>query len=173
MMEASRRGSEKAGKSANSLRTERIANILGRGMDERGAMAAEGIRSEAYGKGESPVTAATFGGVPPMSVDTLKQVQAADLQGQMRGMNSAQKQMLGEALADRQMPGPKELMMRGGRAVMGAMADEGTKGDIARVGVVTGGVGAITASGAALIDLMKYLTQGREVDAKRDNVLPS
>ena len=173
MMEASRRGSEKAGKSADSLRTERIAGILGRGMAERGAMAAEGIRSEAYGKGESPVTAATFGGLPPMSVDTLKQMQAADVADQMRGMDSAQKQMLGEALADRQMPGPKELIMRGGRAFMGAMADEGTKGDIARVGAVSTGVGAITASGAALIDLMSYLTQGRQVDAEREGVLQS
>ena len=172
-MEASRRGSEKAGKSADSLRTERIADILGRGMAERGAMAAEGIRSEAYGKGESPVTAATFGGLPPMSVDTLKQVQAADVMGQMQSMNSAQKDMLAEALADRQMPGPKELIMRGGRAVMGAMADEGTKGDIARVGAVSTGVGAITASGAALIDLMSYLTQGRQVDAEREDVLRS
>ena len=53
-------------------------------MDERGAMAAEGIRSEAFGKGESPVTAATFGGLPPMSVDTLKQMQAADVQERVR-----------------------------------------------------------------------------------------
>ncbi len=56
---------------------------------------------------------------------------------------------------------------------MDAMADEGTKGDIARAGVVTGGVGAITASGAALIDLMSYLTQGRQVDAEREDVLRS
>ena len=173
MIEKARRAAAKAGQSAESSKQERIAGILGRGMDERAAMSAEGIRSEAYGKGESPVTRAVFDQLPPMSVDTLKQVQAADVMGQMQGMNSAQKQMLGEALADRQMPGPKELIMRGGRAVMDAMADEGTKGDIARVGAVSGGVGAITASGAALIDLMSYLTQGRQVDAEREDVLRS
>ena len=87
---------------------ERIANILGRGMDERGAMAAEGDSLRGvWSKGESPVTAATFGGLPPMSVDTLKQMQAADVMGQMRGMNSAQKQMLGEALADAKWQAPR------------------------------------------------------------------
>ena len=136
-------------------------------------MAAEGIRAEAYGKGESPVTAVTFGGLPPMSVDTLKQVQAADVMGQMRGMKSAQKQALGEALMARQTPGPKEMMLGTGRKVMKAMADEGTRGDIARVGAVSTGVGAITASGAALIDLMNYLTQGQSVDAERENILRS
>ena len=92
----------------------------------------------------------------------------------MRGMNSAQKQMLVKLwlIAQWQVLALM-LIMRGGRAVMGAMADEGTKGDIARVGAVITGVGAITASGAALIDLMNYLTQGREVDQERENVLRS
>ena len=173
MIEKARRAAARAGQSADASKRDRKGDILGRGMAERAAMSAEGIRSEAYGKGESPVTAATFGGLPPMSVDTLKQMQAADVMGQMQGMNSAQKDMLAEALANRQMPGPKELIMRGGRAVMGAMADEGTKGDIARVGAVSGGVGAITASGAALIDLMSYLTQGQQVDAEREDILRS
>ena len=36
-----------------------------------------------------------------------------------------------------------------------------------------GGAGGITASGAALIDLMKYLSQGQQVDAEREDVLQS
>lgn len=173
MIEASRKGAKKAGGEADSLRTERIAAILGRGMDERGAMSAEAIRSEAYGKGESPVTAATFGGLPPMSKESLQNVQAADVADLMKGMNSAQKQQLGEALADRQIQGPKELIMRGGRAVMDAMADEGRKGDVARVGAVTTVAGGLTASGAALVDLMMYMSQGQESAEERGQVLPS
>ncbi|NDB65667.1 MAG: hypothetical protein EB168_08375 [Euryarchaeota archaeon] len=173
MIEASRRGAKRAGDEADSLRTERIAAILGRGMGERGAMSAEAIRSEAYGKGESPVTAATYGGLPPMSRESLQNVQAADIAGLMQQMKSPQKQQLVEALADRQIQGPKELIMRGGRAVMDAMADEGRKGDYARVGAATTVAGGLTASGAALVDLMMYMSQGQESASERDQVLPS
>ena len=173
MIESARKRGGQAAKAEDSLKTERIAKILGRGMDERGAMAAEGIRSEAYGSGASPVTAATYGGLPPMSADSLRSVQSADVADLMQGMNSAQKQQLGEALAGRQMAGPKELIMRGGRAAMNAMADEGRKGDVARVAAVSGVAGGLTASGAALVDLMSFMSQGQEVQSERNEVLPS
>ena len=53
------------------------------------------------------------------------------------------------------------------------LADPGTKGKLSRGAMYAGIAGGITASGAALIDLMKYLSQGQQVDAERENVLPS
>ena len=53
------------------------------------------------------------------------------------------------------------------------MAAEGTKGQISRGMAYAGITGGITASGAALIDLMKFMAQGQSVEAERDNVLPS
>ena len=53
------------------------------------------------------------------------------------------------------------------------MAAEGTRGQISRGAAYAGITGGITASGAALIDLMKFLAQGQSVDAERENVLPS
>ena len=53
------------------------------------------------------------------------------------------------------------------------MAAEGTKGQISRGMAYAGITGGITASGAALIDLMKFMAQGQSVEADRDNVLPS
>ena len=67
----------------------------------------------------------------------------------------------------------REGAARVGAAVMGSLAEEGTRGDIARVGAVSTGVAGLTASGAALIDLMQFLTQGQEVDQERNQVLPS
>ena len=48
-----------------------------------------------------------------------------------------------------------------------------TKGKLSRGAMYAGIAGGITASGAALIDLMKFLTQGQQVDAQRDDVLQS
>ena len=59
------------------------------------------------------------------------------------------------------------------RQVAANNAAPGMKGDLSRAATVAGGVGAITASGAALIDLMSYLTQGQQVDAEREDVLRS
>ena len=53
------------------------------------------------------------------------------------------------------------------------MAAEGTRGQISRGMAYAGITGGITASGAALIDLMKFMAQGQSVEADRDNVLPS
>lgn len=53
------------------------------------------------------------------------------------------------------------------------LSDPGTKGKLSRGAMYAGIAGGITASGAALIDLMKYLSQGQQVDAERENVLSS
>lgn len=52
-------------------------------------------------------------------------------------------------------------------------AAEGLKGDLSRGATAAGIAGGITASGAALIDLMQYLTQGSEVEGEREDVLSS
>ena len=52
-------------------------------------------------------------------------------------------------------------------------AAPGLKGDLSRGATVAGITGGITASGAALIDLMQYLSQGAEVEGERDEVLSS
>ena len=52
-------------------------------------------------------------------------------------------------------------------------AAPGLQGDLSRAATGAAITGGITASGAALIDLMKFLTQGQQVDAQRDDVLRS
>ena len=164
---------------ADAGRVARMDQILGRGMDERAQMAAEGLRAEAR-QGEQvamPVTNAVYEGMvgPQRSLEARRAISGedAELNALINAMQSGQKTSLGEALADRQMPGMREGAARMGASVMGAMADEGTRGDIARVGAVSTGVAGLTASGAALIDLMQFLTQGQEVDQERSQVLPS
>ena len=145
-------------------------------MDERAQMAAEGLRAEARGNQESPMPISyEMYGKDPQALEARRAISGddAELNALMNAMQSGQKTALAGALADRQMPGMREGAARMGASVMGAMADEGTRGDIARVGAVSAGVAGLTASGAALIDLMQFLTQGQEVDQERNQVLPS
>ena len=164
---------------ADAGREARVSDILGRGMDERAQMAAEGLRAEGR-QGEKvamPVTNAVYEGMigPQRSAEARRAISGedAELNALINAMQSGQKTTLAGALADRQMPGAREAASRVGASVMGAMAEEGTKGDIARAGAVSLGVGGITASGAALIDLMQFLSQGQEVNQERNQVLPS
>jgi hypothetical protein len=162
---------------ADAGRVARMDQILGRGMDERAQMAAEGLRAEARGNQASPmpISYEMYGQGPHGSLEARRAISGedAELNALMNAMQSGQKTALAGALADRQMPGMREGAARMGASVMGAMADEGTRGDIARVGAVSTGVAGLTASGAALIDLMQFLTQGQEVDQERSQVLPS
>ena len=66
-----------------------------------------------------------------------------------------------------------DLLDQGLRQLATNNAAYGMKGDLSRVATGAAITGGITASGAALIDLMKFLTQGQQVDAQRDNVLSS
>lgn len=164
---------------ASAGREARVSDILGRGMDERAQMAAEGLRAEGR-QGEKvamPVTNAVYEGMvgPQRSAEARRAISGedAELNALINAMQSGQKTALAGALADRQMPGMREGAARMGASVMGAMADEGTRGDIARIGAVSTGVAGLTASGAALIDLMQFLTQGQEVDQERNQILPS
>jgi len=161
---------------ASAGREARVSDILGRGMDERAQMAAEGLRAEARGNQASPMPISyEMYGQGPQVLEARRAISGedAELNALINAMQSGQKTALAGALADRQMPGMREGAARMGASVMGAMADEGTRGDIARVGAVSTGVAGLTASGAALIDLMQFLTQGQEVDQERNQILPS
>ena len=52
-------------------------------------------------------------------------------------------------------------------------AKRGFEGDLSRGATVAAITGGVTASGAALIDLMSFLTQGQQTENDRDDVLPS
>ena len=52
-------------------------------------------------------------------------------------------------------------------------AKRGLEGDLSRGATVAAITGGVTASGAALIDLMSFLTQGQQTENERDEVLPS
>lgn len=52
-------------------------------------------------------------------------------------------------------------------------AKRGLEGDLSRGATVAAITGGVTASGAALIDLMSFLTQGQQTQNERDEVLPS
>ena len=82
-------------------------------------------------------------------------------------------QAMGAAIARGEGPGLNEQRLRAQQAIAQNMAAEGTRGQIARGLAYSGITGGITASGAALVDLMSYLTQGAQVEGERDQVLPS
>lgn len=174
MIERSARGRDSLQESANSDFQGRVQDIRNQkgGFDVNDV--AEGIRAEARLRKEAatPITSAIYGNAE-MDKDVRLKTSAEneELINQLKGMSG--NVPLAEAMAGRQMPGFREAASRMGASVMGAMAEEGTKGDIARVGAVSLGVGGITASGAALIDLMQFLSQGQEVNQERNQVLPS
>ena len=63
--------------------------------------------------------------------------------------------------------------LRARQAIAQNMGADGTRGQISRGAAYAGMTGGITASGAALVDLMQFMTQGAEVQSERDDVLPS
>lgn len=163
----------------------RLKATMGRSQNDRALAAADIIRRESFRRGDRAKqtrnTRDLFqsmgvpSGQPPLNQESLSKVAAKDLLGRMDQMNSGQRQQMGEAIARAEGPGimTREGLSRAQAQVAGALADTSTRGDIARVGAVSLGVGGITASGAALIDLMQFLSQGQEVDQERNQVLPS
>ena len=136
---------------------------------------AEALRGEARGnqRNPMPVSYEMYGQGPQGSPSVRREISGEDAALKARLAEMGQSPDLARAMASRQMPGAREAASRVGASVLGAMAEEGMKGDIARVGAVSLGAGGITASGAALIDLMQFLSQGQEVNQERDQVLPS
>ena len=168
MIDAAKVGAEKSRQMGSKAAQGRGIELQGRMPDELAAMAAERIRREGMGKGATPVADSIYGSYGPLNRAEMKQVQAADVQPVMP--NNSQ---MFEALVNSDVVAPKRMLARGGAKVMDVLAQDSNRGDMARVAAVTGVTGGITASGAALIDLMKFLTQGQSVEANRDNVLSS
>ena len=77
------------------------------------------------------------------------------------------------ALAQQERPGLMEMGLRARQAIAQNMGADQTRGQISRGVAYAGMTGGITASGAALVDLMQFMTQGAEVQSERDEVLPS
>jgi len=77
------------------------------------------------------------------------------------------------ALAQQEGPGLMEMGLRARQAIAQNMGADKTRGQISRGAAYAGITGGITASGAALVDLMQFMTQGASVQQERDDVLPS
>lgn len=77
------------------------------------------------------------------------------------------------AMAEAAGPDARTRALMAQRQISENMAADGTRGQMSRGMAYAGITGGITASGAALIDLMKYLAQGQQVDAEREDVLRS
>ena len=170
------------GADADKAYAGRLKGTMGRSQQDRALAAADIIRRESFRRGDSADNTRNLfqsmgvpDGRPPLNEESLSRVAAKDLIERMGGMNSGQLQQMGETIARAEGPGimTGESLAQAKAQIAGALADTGTRGDIARVGAVSTGVAGLTASGAALIDLMQFLTQGQEVDQERSQVLPS
>lgn len=77
------------------------------------------------------------------------------------------------AMAEAAGPDARTRALMAQRQISENMAADGTRGQMSRGMAYAGITGGITASGAALVDLMKFLAQGQQVDAEREDVLQS
>ena len=186
---AAKRGPQ-IGREREKSKAERINEIQGRSRNEKADMlmsqAAEAVRQQgdlspgAAMEGQrSPVNYGAIGRAAGMkgarspkgnfAARELSQDEALALVAKMQdgGRAYAEASAMGEgdAMGVRYMQAQQQLDEN--------LADRGTKGKLSRGAMYAGIAGGITASGAALIDLMKFLTQGQQVDAQRDDVLQS
>ena len=139
-------------------------------------LGARGIRdsmqqkiADARAKGVSQLTNEYKGRSPDERRAMRKEYDASD--GAVSGLTA--KQYPGAMAARDYRPGIVQRAQMGVAALADANAAPGLKGDVARTATVTGGMAMVTASGAALVDLMQFMTQGAEVQSERDDVLPS
>ena len=173
MIAAAQRGQSKLERGAEISREDRVKEIMARSQAERAAMGAERVNREGMGTGESPVADYMYGNFGPLNREDMRNVRAADVQDLMGRDARVASSNYGEVLADSDVIKPMRSLQNLGAKGMALLADQGRKGDVARVGAVTTVAGGLTASGAALVDLMLYMTQGQESAAERDQVLRS
>jgi hypothetical protein len=182
MIEAAKGRQQSMQEAGNKLFNQRAIDAMNLPGEDKAMRIAEAIRGEARGdQGRAmPMTDAVYGKGPQMSQESRRSmassgVAAASAGG--KGMTPAgtglQDRAIAEAMANRQMPGAKEMAYGAGAKIMGALADETRTGDVARVAAVSAGGAGLTASGAALLDLMQFMTQGANAQQERDDVLPS
>ena len=156
MIAAAKRGQSKLERGAETSREDRVKEIMARSQAERAAMGAERVNREGMGTGESPVADYMYGSFGPLNREDMRNVRAADVQDLM-GRDARVASSNYEVLADSDVITPMRSLQNLGAQGMAMLADQGRKGDVARVGAVTTVAGGLTASGAALVDLMMYM----------------
>ena len=128
-------------------------------------------------KGRTDERAREYRGMSPGERNTAFAEYKADNPQAAAGMKTMAQKARGMAEAAPYAGAPVAKMVnladQGLRQLAANNAAPGMRGDLSRGATVAGITGGITASGAALIDLMKFLAQGQSVDAERENVLPS
>jgi len=108
-----------------------------------------------------------------------KEVKSEDLVANVRAIRRSQvpamRGRLETAIAEAEAPGILERLSRMRAGVSGLLAEDGTRGDIARVGVVTaatgGSVMGLTAAGQGLMALMEYIQNGTQQQESRESTL--
>ena len=151
-----KRGMMEASRGVRDAADQRIAERLAGRIKDRAA------EYRGMGKGERDTAFAEYKASNPQAAAGMKTVA-------QRARGIAEDSPYAGAPVAKMM----DLADRGFRQVAANNAAPGMRGDLSRAATVAGITGGITASGAALIDLMKFLAQGQSVEAKRDDVLSS
>jgi len=177
---------------ASAARDQRLANrekaIMGRGANERaemlGARLADARRMQESEVASSPVDlrrlmqSAGLSGTGGKGKYTNKgAMQAPDLdEAALRNAVMSAPgggQQMAQVMAQGEGPGMMEMLQRARAGIAQNMAAEGSRGQLSRGAAGAAITGGITASGAALLDLMQFMTQGANAQQERDDVLPS
>ena len=179
-------------------RAERTKAIMGRGVNERADMLGARLAEARRMRDVEPVQTGPSSGVGPSSpMDFRQLMQSAGLSGtggkgkytnkgamQAPDLDEAALrnavmsapgggQQMAQVMAQGEGPGMMEMLQRARAGIAQNMAREDSTGQLSRGAAGAAITGGITASGAALLDLMQFMTQGAEVQQERDDVLPS
>ena len=179
-------------------RQERAKAIMGRGVNERADMLGARLAEARRMRDVEPVQTGASSGVGPASPMDLRQLmQSAGMSGtggkgkytnkgamKVPEMDEAALrdavmnapgggQQMAQVMAAGEGPGMMEMIQRARAGISRNMARDDSAGQLSRVGAGAAITGGITASGAALIDLMQFMTQGMNVAQEREDVLPS
>lgn len=145
----------------------RSKELEGRGSKELSEAVAS--RLNRMGTDETPLSAR--GLIETLGVIDPQNITPADIRSQM-GSDRGQ---VARALAQAEGPGMRERVARARAGLTGMLAEDGTRGDIARAGVVTaatgGSVMGLTAAGQGLMALMEYIQNGTQQQEQRESTL--
>lgn len=177
---------------ANAARDQRLANrektIMGRSANERaemlGARLDEARRMQGADVASSPIDlrrlmqSAGLSGTGGKGKYTNKgAMQAPDLdEAALRNAVMSAPgggQQMAQVMAAGEGPGMMEMIQRARAGIAQYMSRDDSTGQLSRGAAGAAIAGGITASGAALIDLMQFMTQGMNSAQERDDVLPS
>jgi|TARA_Y100000589_G_scaffold179418_1_gene169868 hypothetical protein len=179
-------------------RAERAKAIMGRGVNERADMLGARLAEARRMRDVEPVQTGPSSGVGPSSPMDLRQLmQSAGLSGtggkgkytnkgamQAPDLDEAALrnavmnapgggQPMAQVMAAGEGPGMMEMIQRARAGIAQNMSRDDSTGQLSRGAAGAAIAGGITASGAALIDLMQFMTQGMNSAQERDDVLPS